>query len=88
MSKQSTNQKQRRTVVKAHGAYTERKVHIPLAAALDAAGTASVTVAHWDRYSTEDEGGLASQVARHTAIYTDDDTTAYRKLPEAAFTPA
>ena len=88
MSRQkSTVQKQRRTVVKAHGAYTEGKVHLPLASALDAAGTATVTVAHWDRYSTEDEGGLASQVARHTAIYSDADTAAYRQLPEAAFVP-
>ena len=54
---------------------------------LDAAGTATVTVAHWDRYSTEDEGGLASQVARHTAIYSRCRHSCLPTTAEAAFVP-
>jgi hypothetical protein len=64
--------------------YTPQKVYTVLARELDIA--AGAEVAHYDRYSVQDDGGIESQVARHCALYpTDPDVAAYRALPASAF---
>ena len=66
------------------GLYTESKVFHRLAALLDTA--AGAEVAHYDRYSNDDEGGIDSQVDRHAALFGEDpDVVAYRALPASAF---
>lgn len=61
------------------------KVHAPLAAALG--DTSGIRVAFVDRYSTEEHGGLESQVARHMALYPEDKNVAayLQRIDDGAF---
>jgi hypothetical protein len=67
--------------------FTDRKVHVKLAALLPVGPFLRV---HWDRFSiTRDLDGVATQVRTTTKLYPNDpDVQAYTAIPDEAFDPA